>query len=644
MTSQAPALAVRPMPRDEPRSPRGQPPALPDVMAWPEAPGAGGDDEHDESSMSFRPWRLHIDARDKSRLRRRTAKLTRITQRSWSVCEAHCFGRKSLVSAWRGPSDRPSGEGEVPGVAAAAPSRVGGNALAPEPPPLPPLTDPLDTWPRAPASIAESAESAELVPCQSLAAVYDMGRQPTERSQEETPAHHTRAASSGRGGRASSMRTSVWLAALEEDDNDASWSDLSRAEWCWKHVELFVSGVEFDYVSGMLVLANALAMGVEVDHMATNVTDQRTAAMTFFGIFFWFAFGVEVVLRIVVHRKGFITGKDACWNVFDAALVLIQFIEEILRLMLESHGSAMSMKLTFLRLVRVLRLIRVIRVMRILRHIGELRALIMSISGSLRSLLFAVVLLFLMLYLFAMFFTIFVFDHRMALEDPGDASKQLVLYWGTLGDSVFSLYKAVTGGVDWGEAAAPLREEVSVWCVAFLMCYIAFMMLCILNVITGVFVDAALLNARRDKDLYMVNHARHLFDQVDTSQNGNISWQEFEDALGTAEMQEVFRQLDLDVSEAEGLFQLLDADRTGKINADEFISGCCRLRGSAKALDLNLLKMQSRLQYESFAKHVGKLEKGLRSLESATREALRRFSSREVSWESVDASEVKSRS
>lgn len=67
-------------------------------------------------------------------------------------------------------------------------------------------------------------------------------------------------------------------------------------------------------------------------------------------------------------------------------------------------------------------------------------------------------------------------------------------------------------------------------------------------------------------------------------------------------VRKVFKQLDLDVSEAKGLFQLLDTDRTGEIDADEFISGCCRLRGPAKALDLNLLKMQNRLQHEKFTR------------------------------------------
>merc|ERR1712014_133137 len=45
----------------------------------------------------------------------------------------------------------------------------------------------------------------------------------------------------------------------------------------------------------------------------------------------------------------------------------------------------------------------------------------------------------------------------------------------------------------------------------------------------------------------------------------------------------------LEPSDARGLFRLLDADSSGSVCAEEFFSGCLRLRGPAKALDLALL-------------------------------------------------------
>merc|ERR1711972_1204487 len=57
-------------------------------------------------------------------------------------------------------------------------------------------------------------------------------------------------------------------------------------------------------------------------------------------------------------------------------------------------------------------------------------------------------------------------------------------------------------------------------------------------------------------------------------------------------VKQFFEALDLDVSEAEVLFDLLDASGDGMVAADEFLAGCLRLRGHAKALDLLVLSRE----------------------------------------------------
>jgi|ERR1712080_303523 len=43
-----------------------------------------------------------------------------------------------------------------------------------------------------------------------------------------------------------------------------------------------------------------------------------------------------------------------------------------------------------------------------------------------------------------------------------------------------------------------------------------------------------------------------------------------------------------DIHQAKGLFDLLDQDGSGNVDTVEFVSGCLRLRGNAKALDMSL--------------------------------------------------------
>merc|ERR1719517_350810 len=73
-----------------------------------------------------------------------------------------------------------------------------------------------------------------------------------------------------------------------------------------------------------------------------------------------------------------------------------------------------------------------------------------------------------------------------------------------------------------------------------------------------------------------------------------MTWDQFESQLHLPEMELYFKAIDLDVSEARGLFKLLDLDESGTINVDEFVMGCLRLRGPAKAIDMATLMYDTR--------------------------------------------------
>merc|ERR1712183_581323 len=99
-------------------------------------------------------------------------------------------------------------------------------------------------------------------------------------------------------------------------------------------------------------------------------------------------------------------------------------------------------------------------------------------------------------------------------------------------------------------------------------------------------------SARHDRDIYMVNSVRSLFLRAKIDMTGNLTWDEFETLLNSPEMEEYFKTIDVDISEAHGIFELLDIDGSGTLTAEEFISGCMRLNGNAKALDLMVLMDQ----------------------------------------------------
>jgi Ca2+-binding EF-hand superfamily protein len=174
------------------------------------------------------------------------------------------------------------------------------------------------------------------------------------------------------------------------------------------------------------------------------------------------------------------------------------------------------------------------------------------------------------------------------------ADAPLKMYFGSLGRSLLSLYQAISGGLSWDDFAAPLVGRIHVLMGLIVVIYVAFATLALLNVVTGVFVESALKSAKEDRDAYMFHHVRQLFQQTHKDDRGTLVWEQFAGLLDNPSMLEFFKYIDVDVSEAKGVFVLLDNDETGEIDLDEFLNGCLGLHGPAKAVHLSTLMYETR--------------------------------------------------
>jgi len=160
--------------------------------------------------------------------------------------------------------------------------------------------------------------------------------------------------------------------------------------------------------------------------------------------------------------------------------------------------------------------------------------------------------------------------------------------------------------------------------------YIAFAVLAVMNVVTGVFVESAVLNAKKDADTFMINNVRDLFETViGTTEMGHkgMTWDDFEAHKNSIQMTDYFKSLDVDPSDARGIFCLLDSNDTGAVTFDAFVSGCVKLRGGATSLDLAILqyelrrtsdRLEGHVQFMEGGKQFGPLLKVLPSLMGAT--------------------------
>jgi len=375
---------------------------------------------------------------------------------------------------------------------------------------------------------------------------------------------------------------------------------------CGRAIRHFVRSIAFDWVVLTIVILNSILIGVQTDYVARHEVSIVPLEFRVLESLFAVLFTIELSMNLYTHGRGFFTKRDWAWNIFDCLLVCSQLIEEAVSIFFfDYHGQkTKGFNLSVLRLLRILRLVRVVRLIRVLRFVSELRTLVSGIIRSIRSLAWTMVLLFLVLYVAAVYLTQLVSDH--VIEDPASRSP-LRRFYGSVDVSLLSLFQSITGGIDWNDLVDPLVDHISPLLALAFALYIAFTVIAMLNIITGVFVESALKSAKADNDTLMIGNMREVFN--DASTDGKMSWHDFQDQLDKPLMQAYFKAIDVDPSEAKGLFRLIDIDMDGSIDHEEFLSGCLRLRGNAKALDLNLLLHEVKRLYKSFHRHGKIMEK-----------------------------------
>merc|ERR1712048_1292781 len=100
--------------------------------------------------------------------------------------------------------------------------------------------------------------------------------------------------------------------------------------------------------------------------------------------------------------------------------------------------------------------------MRVLRIIEELRTLVSSLAGAMRSLGWTMILLFVAIYMVALCITQMVSDHLLIPSSKDQPHYQALCVWFcSLGRSILTLFECITGGANWDEVLMPLYDEVS---------------------------------------------------------------------------------------------------------------------------------------------------------------------------------------
>eukprot|EP00403_Amphidinium_massartii_P009900 CAMPEP_0178429312 /NCGR_PEP_ID=MMETSP0689_2-20121128/30735_1 /TAXON_ID=160604 /ORGANISM="Amphidinium massartii, Strain CS-259" /LENGTH=456 /DNA_ID=CAMNT_0020051125 /DNA_START=114 /DNA_END=1484 /DNA_ORIENTATION=+ len=325
---------------------------------------------------------------------------------------------------------------------------------------------------------------------------------------------------------------------------------------------------------------------------------QRPWEEVFAWVFLIF-YSLELLLRASAQGYHFLCGKDWHWNVFDLILVVMVIYEQIVAALVT---NLQSINVGWLRVLRLMKMMKIFRVVRLMRFFRVLRLIVSQIAGSMMMLFWASLVLFIMIFLFALCFAHGVTEYLLETPQsaiPGEAMGGIGHYWSSLGTSMTSLYLALAGGTDWEDIAAPLKASSGLYYGLFLF-YIGFSFISVVNVVTSLFVDSALKISEQDESAVQtalaerdeVTKLRKYYRDRDEDETGLINWQGFKRSLRCSQMSDFLRCLSMTLVDVKRIFKILQ--RGGNVDIEEFMTACIKVVDDTKAIDIVQLQAEAR--------------------------------------------------
>lgn len=343
-------------------------------------------------------------------------------------------------------------------------------------------------------------------------------------------------------------------------------------------------GALFNTVVSTAIFLNTVWLGIETDlHHPEVYENQSLDPWTVVNYCFVFFFCVELLIRIYSRTWWpFITDN---WNKFDFLLVVLSVLDTFVLVYISDGSGSLSA-------LRVLRVLRVARVLRLLRFFRPLWLLVIGAVDAMRALLWAWVLISILIYIFAILLTRTVgFPHK-------EADAEIDRYFGNILYSSFTLFQVMT--LEGWPTVARKAMEFEPWTWMVFVAFLLITTFSIMNMIVSVIVDSTLeaaldqkLQAMRDQE-YHTSMATVKVDEVfrraDGNGDGHITKEELMQALLKPDVRLYLREVGIDITNAEFIFDVVDYDGSGKLEYKEFAMALVKARGEAKAQDVLALQ------------------------------------------------------
>jgi len=372
---------------------------------------------------------------------------------------------------------------------------------------------------------------------------------------------------------------------------------------CYLRFMKMVLSNEFESVFSALIILNTLFIAAEAQYSGfengfllgyhtyvRHPEDALPGAAIVFDVAEWcfgLAFTLQLVLSLICLKKEFF--KEA-WNIADAIIVGAWLVGV-------ASSTHMVVDPSVLRLVRIVRLVRLLRIVRTVSIFDKLYLLTTSISASVSTLMWAIMVLLLFLVMMGLLLQKLAEPYVLDDSNPIDKRLQVFMYYGTCSRSMLTMFEMTLG--NWMPPCRALVENVSEWFMLLFVAHKLVVGFSVVSVINAVIVQETFKVATSDDRVMLMakkrsgktHHAKivELFKHADADGDGALTRREMRIAFSHPDVQSYVSALDLNVDDAANLFAMLDTDNDDLLSLAELSAGMLHLRGAATNYDVQRL-------------------------------------------------------
>eukprot|EP00927_Polykrikos_kofoidii_P065258 TRINITY_DN61039_c0_g1_i1.p1 TRINITY_DN61039_c0_g1~~TRINITY_DN61039_c0_g1_i1.p1 ORF type:complete len:542 (+),score=72.98 TRINITY_DN61039_c0_g1_i1:115-1626(+) len=278
----------------------------------------------------------------------------------------------------------------------------------------------------------------------------------------------------------------------------------------------------FETLTLIFISCNAIWIGVDLDWNDASMWLQAEPVFQIADNTFCLFFTFEICIRFLAFRNKLHVWKDRSF-LFDSLLVAVMITETwILAIVTSFSRGEGASGLRQLSILRLLRLLRLTRMARLMRSMPELLVLAKGLFVAMRSVTTTFMFLIMLIWVFAIIFTL---QYRDAEGDLHD------LYFGRMGLSMVTLF--VNGTLlDELTSVGYLLIEADWWMLGIFFVFMLLSSLTMLNMLIGILTDVVQTTAKEETQSLRIAEAermlRAVFDVIDTDGDNHVAADEIQ--------------------------------------------------------------------------------------------------------------------